>query len=78
MSHSQANRYRLAHTRGVTVIDPAKAALEILDAARRRTGRRLDEAGYGPRTTPSTAIDVAPGVRLHAYPAADGDGELAP
>ena len=74
MSHSQANRYRLAHTREVTVIDPAKAALEILDAARRRTGRRLDEAGYGPRTTPSTAIDVAPGVRLHTYPAADGDG----
>ena len=57
-----------------TVIDPAKAALEILDAARRRTGRRLDEAGYGPRTTPSSAIDVAPGVRLHTYPAADGDG----
>ena len=74
MSHSQANRYRLAHTWEVTVIDPAKAALEILDAARRRTGRGLDEAGYGPRTTPSTAIDVAPGVRLHTYPAADGDG----
>ena len=74
MSHSQANRYRLAHTWGVTVIDPAKAALEILDAARRRTGRGLDEAGYGPRTTPSTAIDVAPGVRLHTYPAAGGDG----
>ena len=34
------------------MIDPAKAALEILDAARRRTGRRLDEAGYGPLLGP--------------------------
>ena len=56
------------------MLDPAKAALEMLDAARRRTGRRLDEAGFGPRTTPSTAIDVAPGVRLRTYPAADVDG----
>ena len=35
-------------TATATLIDPAKAALEILDAARRRTGRRLDEAGVRP------------------------------
>jgi len=45
-----------------------KAALEALDAARRRTGRLLAAAGWGPRTTPSTVADVAPGVRLHTYP----------
>jgi polyhydroxyalkanoate synthase subunit PhaC len=55
-------------------VDPVKAALEMLDAARRRTGRRLDDAGFGPRTTPSTVIDVVPGVRLRTYPSADVDG----
>ncbi len=54
-------------------LDPVKAALEVLDAARRRTGRALASVGLGPRTTPSTVVDVAPGVRLRNYPsAADG------
>jgi polyhydroxyalkanoate synthase len=54
----------------VAVLDPAKAALEILDASRRGTGRALESVGLGPRTTPSTVLDVAPGVRLHTYPSA--------
>ena len=55
------------------MLDPAKAALEALDAARRRNGLALEAAGLGPRTTPSTLHDVVPGVRLHGYPsAADG------
>ena len=61
-------------TTGDPVIGPAKAALELLDAARRRTGRGLEGAGFGPRTTASTAVDVAPGVRLRTYPSADRAG----
>src|SRR3954470_18697493 len=53
------------------MFDPAKATLEALDAARRRRGRALAAAGLGPRTTTSTVVEVAPGVRLHTY---DGDG----
>jgi polyhydroxyalkanoate synthase len=54
-------------------LDPVKAALEVLDAARRRRGRVLESVGLGPRTTPSTVDEVAPGVRLRSYPsAADG------
>jgi polyhydroxyalkanoate synthase len=45
----------------------SKAGLEMLDAARRRAGRALAAAGLGPRRTPSTVVDVAPGVRLHTY-----------
>ena len=56
------------------MFDPAKAALEILDASRRRTGRTLEAVGLGPRPTPSIVLAVAPGVRLHTYPAADGGG----
>jgi polyhydroxyalkanoate synthase len=52
------------------MLDPARATLEALDAARRRSGRALEAAGFGPRPTPSTLLDVAPGVRLHTYPAA--------
>jgi polyhydroxyalkanoate synthase len=52
----------------MTVADPAKAVLEALDAARRRRGRALAAAGLGPQTTPSTVVEVAPGVRLHTYP----------
>jgi polyhydroxyalkanoate synthase subunit PhaC len=52
------------------VLDPAKVALELLDATRRSTGRALEAAGLGPHTTPSTVVDVAPGVRLHSYPSA--------
>jgi len=55
------------------VFDPAKAALEILDASRRRTGRALEAVGLGPRTTPSDVVEVAPGVRLRTYPSA-GEG----
>src|SRR5690242_739616 len=55
------------------MLDPARATLEALDAARRRSGHALEVAGYGPRATPSTLLDVAPGVRLHTYPSA-GDG----
>jgi polyhydroxyalkanoate synthase len=51
----------------VTVLDPAKAALEVLDAARRRTGRALAAAGFGPHTTASTLVEVTPGVRLRTY-----------
>jgi polyhydroxyalkanoate synthase len=51
--------------------DPAKAGLAALDTARRRTGRALAAAGFGPRTTPSTVVEVTPGVRLHTY---GGDG----
>jgi polyhydroxyalkanoate synthase len=51
----------------MAMVDPVKATLEMLDAARRRTGRLLAAAGWGPRTTPSTVVDVAPGVRLHTY-----------
>jgi polyhydroxyalkanoate synthase len=58
----------------VAMVDPAKAALEALDAARRRGGRALEAAGFGPQTTPSAAVDVAPGVRLRSYPSASGDG----
>jgi polyhydroxyalkanoate synthase len=49
------------------MFDPAKAGLEVLDAARRRAGRMLATAGLGPRTTPSRKVDVAPGVRVHSY-----------
>ena len=69
---SRSRTYELAHTREVTtgnrVFDPAKAALEALDAARRRTGRALAAAGLGPRTTPSVVVDVTPGVRQHLGP----------
>jgi polyhydroxyalkanoate synthase len=54
------------------MLDPARAALEILDASRRRTGRALEAVGLGPRTTPSTALDVAPGVLLRTYPGGEG------
>jgi polyhydroxyalkanoate synthase subunit PhaC len=55
------------------VLDPAKIALEMLDAARRGTGYAMESVGLGPRTTPSEVLDVAPGVRLRTYPsAADG------
>jgi polyhydroxyalkanoate synthase len=49
------------------MVGPAKAGAEMLDAARRRAGRVLAAAGFGPRRTPSTVVDVAPGVRLHSY-----------
>jgi polyhydroxyalkanoate synthase len=45
--------------------------LEALDAARRRRGRALAAAGFGPQTATSTVVEPAPGVRLHTYP---GDG----
>ena len=70
------------HTRGVTTgdptIDPVKAGLAALDAARRRTGRALAAAGLGPRTTPSVVVDVTPGVRLHTYPGAGPPVLLVP
>ena len=53
----------------MTVLDPAKATLEVLDSARRRSGRALEVAGFGPHTTPSTLVDAAPGVRLRSYEA---------
>ena len=56
------------------MLDPTTATLEVLDAARRRSGRLLAAAGFGPRTTPSEVQDVAPGVRLHRYPLVEGDG----
>jgi polyhydroxyalkanoate synthase subunit PhaC len=59
----------------VTLFDPAKATLEALDAARQRRGRALAAAGLGPRTTTSTVVEVAPGVRLHTY-AGDGNPVL--
>ena len=49
------------------VVGSTKAGLEMLDAARRRRGRALAAAGFGPRTTASTVVEVAPGVRLHTY-----------
>jgi polyhydroxyalkanoate synthase subunit PhaC len=52
------------------MLDPAQAAIEALDAARRRGGRALQAAGLGPRTTPSRCVEVEPGVRLHTYPSA--------
>lgn len=54
--------------------DPAKGVLEVLDAARRRTGRALEAVGFGPRPTRSTLVEVTPGVRLRFYPAADPGG----
>ena len=54
-----------------TGFDPMKGVLEVLDAARRRSGHALEVAGFGPRTTPSALVDVVPGVRLRTY-AADG------
>jgi polyhydroxyalkanoate synthase len=54
----------------VTVLDPVQAALELLDASRRRTGRALEAGGLGPHTTPSEVVEVAPGVRLRTYPSA--------
>ena len=56
------------------MLDPTTVTLEVLDAARRRSGRLLASAGFGPRTTPSEVQEVAPGVRLHCYPAAEGAG----
>jgi polyhydroxyalkanoate synthase subunit PhaC len=56
------------------MLDPAKAALEILDASRRRGGRALAAAGLGPHTTPSTVLPVAPGVQLRTYPSAPDGG----
>ena len=52
------------------MIDPVKAVLAALDAARRRTGRALAAAGLGPRTTPSVVVDVTPWVRLRHLPGA--------
>ena len=60
------------------MIDPVKAGLAALDAARRRTGRALAAAGLGPRTTPSVVVDVTPGVRLHTYPGAGPPVLLVP
>ena len=56
------------------MVDPVKAALEMLDAVRRSTGHGLEAVGLGPHTTPSQPVDVTAGVRLRTYPAADADG----
>src|SRR3712207_1470986 len=54
--------------------DPLTLLLDALDGARRRSGRLMDAAGLGPRTTPSLRHAVAPGVNLHTYPSARPDG----
>src|SRR6185436_7421290 len=58
----------------MAMVDPVKAALEMLDAVRRSTGHGLEAVGLGPHTTPSQPVDVTAGVRLRTYPAADADG----
>jgi polyhydroxyalkanoate synthase len=61
-----------------SMVGSAKAGVEALDAARRRTGRLLAAAGWGPQTTPSDVVDVAPGVRLHTYPGGGSPVLLVP
>ncbi|WP_214369181.1 alpha/beta fold hydrolase [Pseudonocardia sp. H11422] len=53
---------------------PGNIALDMLDEIRRATGLLFDALGSGPRTTPSTVLDVVPGVRLHDYPPASPSG----
>ncbi|HET6469511.1 MAG TPA: alpha/beta fold hydrolase [Geminicoccaceae bacterium] len=50
---------------------PLALAGREADRARRWQGRWLEVAGFGPKETPSRAVDVAPGVRLRSY----GGGE---
>src|SRR3954447_6752685 len=52
----------------------ATSGLDVLDDLRRSAGRLLDTLGHAPRTTPSSVVDLAPGVRLHTYPDADPSG----
>ncbi|MDQ3764617.1 MAG: alpha/beta fold hydrolase [Actinomycetota bacterium] len=48
--------------------------LGILDKIRRRRGRLLDALGVGPRTTPSTVVEIAAGARLRTYASAPATG----
>lgn len=59
---------------GALTFPSANITLDLLDEVRCATGLLLDALGSGPRTTPSTVLDVAPGVRLHDYPSASPSG----
>lgn len=49
-------------------------ALRRMDRGRQARGQLLEQAGYGPRTTPSTVILAEPGIRLHRYAPTDPGG----
>lgn len=52
----------------------ATQALKGMDRSRQARGKLLERAGYGPQQTPSTVILEQPGLSLHRYHDAPGDG----